>query len=151
VLGERLSQLGLALPATQPALASYVPARRTGNLLLLSGHISRVDGVVARGIVGDDIDVATAAQMARDIALDLIASAAAAVGSVDALVGVVRITGYVRSAPGFDRQATVINGASDLLVELFGEAGRHARSAVGVSELPLGAAVEIEAILEVAG
>ena len=151
MLGERLSQLGLALPATQPALASYVPARRTGNLLLLSGHISRVDGVVARGIVGDDIDVATAAQMARDIALDLLASAAAAVGSVDALVGVVRITGYVRSAPGFDRQATVINGASDLLVELFGEAGRHARSAVGVSELPLGAAVEIEAILEVAG
>ncbi len=151
MLGERLSQLGLALPATQPPLASYVPARRTGNLLLLSGHISRVDGVVARGIVGDDIDVATAAQMARDIALDLIASAAAAVGSVDALVGVVRITGYVRSAPGFDRQATVINGASDLLVELFGEAGRHARSAVGVSELPLGAAVEIEAILEVAG
>jgi enamine deaminase RidA (YjgF/YER057c/UK114 family) len=151
VLGERLSQLGLALPATQPPLASYVPARRTGNLLLLSGHISRVGGVVARGIVGDDIDVATAAQMARDIALDLIASAAAAVGSVDALVGVVRITGYVRSAPGFDRQPTVINGASDLLVELFGEAGRHARSAVGVSELPLGAAVEIEAILEVAG
>ena len=84
------------------------------------------------------------------MALDLLASAAAALGSVDSIVGVVRLTGYVRSAPGFDGQPAVINGASDLFVELFGESGRHARSAVGVSELPLGAALEIEAILEVA-
>ena len=104
-----------------------------------------------RGIVGDDVDAATAAGMARAIALDLLASAAAAMGSVDAIVGVVRLTGYVRSAPGFDGQPAVVNGASDLFVDLFGEAGRHARSAIGVSELPLGAAVEIEAILEVRG
>lgn len=151
-LSERLAALGLSLPPAQPPVASYVPARRHGDLLYLSGHVSRADGAVARGIVGDDVDTAAAAAMARAIALDLLASAAAAMGSVDALVGVVRLTGYVRSAPGFDGQPAVVNGASDLLVDLFGEAtGRHARSAIGVSELPLGAAVEIEAILEVRG
>ena len=134
-LSERLAALGLSLPPAQPPVASYVSARRHGDLLYLSGHVSRRDGAVARGTIGGDIDV--------------LASAAAAMGSVDAVVGVVRLTGYVRSAPGFDGQPAVVNGASDLLVEVLGEAGRHARSAVGVSELPLGAAVEIEAILEV--
>ena len=148
-LSERLAALGLSLPPAQPPVASYVPARRHGDLLYLSGHVSRRDGAVARGTIGGDIDAATAAQLAGAIALDLLASAAAAMGSVDAVVGVVRLTGYVRSAPGFDGQPAVVNGASDLLVEVLGEAGRHARSAVGVSELPLGAAVEIEAILEV--
>ena len=146
-LSERLAALGLSLPPAQPPVASYVSARRHGDLLYLSGHVSRRDGAVARGTIGGDIDAATAAQLARAIALDLLA--AAAMGSVDAVVGVVRLTGYVRSAPGFDGQPAVVNGASDLLVEVLGEAGRHARSAVGVSELPLGAAVEIEAILEV--
>jgi enamine deaminase RidA (YjgF/YER057c/UK114 family) len=150
-LSERLAALGLSLPAAQPPVASYVPARRHGDLLYLSGHVSRAEGGVARGIVGDDVDAAAAAAMARAIALDLLASATAAMGSVDAVVGVVRLTGYVRSAPGFDGQPAVVNGASDLFVELLGEAGRHARSAIGVSELPLGAAVEIEAILEVRG
>jgi enamine deaminase RidA (YjgF/YER057c/UK114 family) len=151
VVSERLAALGLSLPPAQPPVASYVPARRHADLLYLSGHISRADGGVARGIVGDNVDAATAAAMARAIALDLLASAAAAMGSVDAVVGVVRLTGYVRSAPGFDGQPAVVNGASDLFVELLGEAGRHARSAIGVSELPLGAAVEIEAVLEVRG
>jgi enamine deaminase RidA (YjgF/YER057c/UK114 family) len=150
-LSERLAAAGLSLPAAQAPLASYVPARRHGDLLYLSGHVGRADGGVVRGIVGDDIDAITAAQLARAIALDLLASAAAALGSVDAVVGVLRLTGYVRSAPGFDGQPAVVNGASDLFVELLGEAGRHARSAVGVSDLPAGAAVEIEAILEVRG
>ena len=149
-LAERLAAAGLVLPAAQAPLASYVPARRHGDLLYLSGHVSRdAGGGVVSGRVGDDIDVPAAVQLARAITLDLLATAAAALGSVDSITGVVRITGYVRSAPGFDGQPTVINGASDLLVELFGDAGRHARSAIGVSELPLAAAVEIEAIFAV--
>lgn len=150
-LTERLAQLGLTLPPAQAPLASYVPARRAGQLLYLSGHVSRAAEAVVAGVVGDDVDTATAQGLARAIALDLLASATAVLGSADRITGVVRVTGYVRSAPGFDGQPAVINGASDLFVELFGEPGRHARSAVGVNELPLGAAVEIEAIFEVAG
>jgi enamine deaminase RidA (YjgF/YER057c/UK114 family) len=149
MLSERLETLGLTLPAAQPPLASYVAARRSGNLLYLSGHVCRRDGAVVTGVVGDDVDAATATQMARNVALDLLASAAAALGSVDDIAGVVRITGFVRSAAGFSAQPAVVNGASDLFVELFGAPGRHARSAVGVTELPLGAALEIEAIFEV--
>lgn len=148
-LSARLVAAGLALPPAQAPLASYVPARRHGDLLFLSGHVARRDGAVVAGVVGADVDVSTAVQLAREVALDLLASAAAATGSVDAVVGVVRLTAYVRSAPGFDAQPAVVNGASDLLVELLGDDGRHARSAVGVSELPLGAALEIEAILAV--
>jgi len=151
MLSERLATLGLTLPPVGAPLASYVPARRSGRLLYLSGHVSRADGRVVAGVVGADIDAAQAQALARAIALDLLATAAAELGSVDDIAGVVRLTGYVRSAPGFEGQPSVINGASDLFVDVLGEAGRHARSAVGVSELPLGAAVEIEAIFEVAG
>lgn len=151
VLAERLAALGLKLPAVQASLASYLPARRVADLLYLSGHVCRDQGTVVRGIVGADIEVPAATGLARAVALDLLASARAALGTADTIVGVVRITGYVRSAPDFDAQPAVIDGASDLFVELFGDAGRHARSAVGVSQLPLGAAVEIEAIFEVRG
>jgi enamine deaminase RidA (YjgF/YER057c/UK114 family) len=150
-LSDRLRELGLTLPQAQAPLATYVPARRAGQLLFLSGHVARAGGAVVAGVVGDDVDTTAARGLARALALDLLASAAAALGSADAIGGVVRITGYVRSAPGFDGQPAVINGASDLFVELFGERGRHARSAVGVNELPLGAAVEIEAIFEIDG
>jgi enamine deaminase RidA (YjgF/YER057c/UK114 family) len=149
VLSEQLKTLGMTLPAAQVPLASYIPARRSGDLLYLSGHVCRRDGAVTQGVVGGDVDPVDAAHMARDVALDLLASAAAALGSVDRITGVLRITGYVRSARGFTAQPSVLNGASDLFVELFGEHGRHARSAVGVSELPLGAALEIEAIFEI--
>ena len=149
MLSEQLAALGLTLPPAQAPLASYVMARRAADLLHMSGHVCRGDGGVIRGVVGDDIDAARAQQLARAVALDLLASAAAALGSVDRIAGVLRITGFVRSAAGFDGQPAVINGASDLFVELFGERGRHARSAIGVSELPLGAALEIEAIFEV--
>lgn len=151
MLHERLEALGLSLPAAQPPLAAYVPARQSGNLLYLSGHVCRANGTVLTGVVGADIDPASAAKLARDVALDLLASAAAALGSLDRVTGVVRITGFVRSASGFAGQPLVVNGASDLFVEVFGDRGRHARSAVGVSELPLGAALEIEAIFEVDG
>jgi enamine deaminase RidA (YjgF/YER057c/UK114 family) len=150
-LSDRLAALELTLPAANAPLASYVPARRAGSLLFLSGHVARNGGGVVAGVVGGGVDLATARDLARAVALDLLASAAASLGSVDSIAGVVRITGFVRSAPGFGGQPTVINGASDLFVELLGERGRHARSAVGVSELPLGAVLEIEAIFEIAG
>jgi enamine deaminase RidA (YjgF/YER057c/UK114 family) len=148
-LSDRLAALGLTLPAANAPLASYVPARRTGDLLFLSGHVPRNGGGVVAGVVGGGVDLATARDLARAVALDLLASAAASLGSVDRIAGVVRITGFVRSAPGFGGQPAVINGASDLFVDLLGERGRHARSSVGVSELPLGAVLEIEAIFEV--
>jgi enamine deaminase RidA (YjgF/YER057c/UK114 family) len=149
VLSEQLAAWGLTLPPVQAPLASYVPARLAGELLYLSGHVCRRNGEVVRGVVGADVDPSDAQQLARAVALDLLASAAAVLGSVDRIGGVVRVTGFVRSAPGFDGQPAVINGASDLFLELLGEHGRHARSAVGVAELPLGAALEIEAIFEV--
>jgi enamine deaminase RidA (YjgF/YER057c/UK114 family) len=149
VLSDRLAELGLTLPQAHAPLASYIPARRVGDVLYLSGHVCRDSDGVRRGVVGADVDTPTAKQLARNVALDLLASAVAVLGSADRITGVVRITGFVRSAVGYDAQPTVINGASDLFVELFGDRGRHARSAVGVSELPLGAAVEIEAIFEV--
>jgi enamine deaminase RidA (YjgF/YER057c/UK114 family) len=149
VLSAQLAALGITLPQALAPLASYVPARRSGDLLYLSGHVCRDNGEVVRGVVGGDVEPAAAQLLARAVALDLLASAAAALGSVDSIAGVVRITAFVRSAPGFDGQPAVVNGASDLFVELFGERGHHARSAIGVSELPLGAALEIEAIFEV--
>ena len=145
-VSRRLAQLGIRLPEATAPVGSYVPARRSGDLLYVSGYLSRRDGQVVSGRVGADIDVPAARELAREVALGLVATAAAAVGGVDGLNGVVKLTGMVRSAPGFDQQPAVINGASDCLVEIFGEAGRHARSAIGVSELPLGAAIEIEAI-----
>jgi len=146
----RLVELGISLPRATGALGSYVPARRAGQLLHVSGHLGKRDGTVVTGRVGAEITVDTARLLARQVAIDLVATAAEAAGGVDALSGVVKLVGLVRSAPGFDQQPAVINGASDLLVDIFGERGRHARSAVGVSELPLGAAVEIEAIFELA-
>jgi len=104
MLSERLATLGLTLPPVGAPLASYVPARRSGRLLYLSGHVSRTDGRVVAGVVGADIDAATAHGLARAVALDLLATAAAALGSVDDIAGVVRLTGYVRSAPGFEGQ-----------------------------------------------
>ncbi len=145
---ERLAELGLALPPPTTPVGSYVPARRAGNLLHLSGHLAKREGRVVSGRVGGDIELETARELARQVALDLVATAAEAAGGVDRLAGVVRLLGLVRSAPGFDQQPAVMNGASDLLVEIFGEAGRHARSAIGVSELPMGAALEVEAVFE---
>ncbi len=145
-VSERLSALGISLPPPTSPVGSYRGARRHGDLLHLSGHIARRDGEVVTGRVGEEVSAEAARQLAREIAIALLATAAAEAGGVDRLGGVVKVNAFVRSAPGFTEQPQVANGASDLFVEVFGDEGRHARSAIGVSELPLGTCVEIEAI-----
>jgi enamine deaminase RidA (YjgF/YER057c/UK114 family) len=145
----RLGQLGVALPQVVAPLASYVPAVRTGNLVYTSGQLPIEGGKLAgTGKVGGEISLEEGKALARICALN----ALAAVGSVvdlDAVARVVKVVGFVASAPGFNGQPSVVNGASDLLAEVFGDNGVHARSAVGVSELPLDAPVEVELIVEV--
>jgi enamine deaminase RidA (YjgF/YER057c/UK114 family) len=128
----------------------YLPAVRTGSLVFTAGQVPLVDGtVVATGKVGAGIDAETARQLARTCALNALAAVDALVG-LDSVTRVVKVVGFVASAPGFTGQPAVVDGASDLLGEVFGEAGAHARSAVGVAELPLGAPVEVELVVEVA-
>lgn len=148
---DRLAELHIVIPDTAAPVANYVTARRMGNLLFLSGHLGKRDGAVVAGRVGDNVDADTAYDLARRAAIDLLGTARAALGGLDS-VAVVKLTGFVHSAATFTEQSAVINGASDLLVAVFGpERGRHARSAIGVAQLPLGAAVELEAIFEVVG
>ncbi|MEO8816049.1 MAG: RidA family protein [Mycobacterium sp.] len=145
----RLTELGVVLPRTAAPLASYVPAVRTGNLVYTSGQLPMQDGKLPRaGKVGAEVSPEDGAALARACALNALAAVDALVG-LDAVTRVVKMVGFVSSAPGFNGQPAVINGASDLLGEVFGEAGAHARSAVGVSELPLNSPVEVELILEV--
>ena len=147
----RLKELGITLPTPPKPVANYVPGVRVGNLLFLSGHgPMRPEGKPsARGKVGRDLTTEDAAKIAREVGLNLLASAQALLGSLDRVKRVVKVLGMVNSAEGFGDQPKVINGFSDLMVEVLGEAGRHARSAVGMAELPMGIPVEIEMILEV--
>jgi len=146
---QRLRELGLTLPEVVAPLASYVPAVRTGNLVYTSGQLPVEAGKIAgTGKVGAEVTPEEARAMARICALNALAAVHALVG-VDAVTRVVKVVGFVASAEGFTGQPGVVNGASDLLAEVFGDAGAHARSAVGVAELPLGAPVEIEMIVEV--
>jgi enamine deaminase RidA (YjgF/YER057c/UK114 family) len=146
---DRLAELGLDLPAPAAAAGSYLPTIQTGSLLFTSGQLPFVDGKLpATGRVGAEVSAEDAKGYARLAALNVLAAAHAAVG-LDNIVRVVKVVGFVASAPGFTAQPGVINGASDLFVEVLGEIGRHARSAVGVAELPLGTPVEVEAIFEV--
>jgi enamine deaminase RidA (YjgF/YER057c/UK114 family) len=146
---ERLAELGLDLPAVVAPLAAYVPAVRTGDLVYTSGQLPMVDGeLAASGKVGAGISPDAAKGLARLCALNALAAVDALTG-LDSVVRVVKVVGFVASADGFTGQPGVVNGASELLGEVFGEAGRHARSAVGVAELPLGAPVEVELIVEV--
>ena len=148
---ERLAELGIVIPESTPPVANYVTARRSGNLLFLAGHLGKRDGSVVTGRLGDDVDTNTGYDLARNAAIDLLGTARASLGTLDT-VAVVKLTGFVQSASTFTEQPAVINGASDLLVAVLGqERGRHARSAIGVAQLPLGAAVEVEAIFEVVG
>jgi enamine deaminase RidA (YjgF/YER057c/UK114 family) len=147
---ERLAGLGLTLPPVTAPLAAYVPAVRTGAYVYVSGQVPVVDGkLAAAGKVGTEVSAADAAGLARTCALNALAAAAAAAGGLDRIRRIVKVTGFVASAPGFNGQPLVVNGASELLIEVFGEEGRHARSAVGVVELPLNAPVEVELIAEV--
>jgi len=145
----RLGQLGVVLPDVAAPLASYVPAVRTGNLVYTSGQLPVEAGKLARtGKVGAEISPEQGKALARICALNALAAVDSLVG-VDAVTRVVKVVGFVASAPGFHGQPNVVNGASDLLAQVFGDQGAHARSAVGVAELPLNAPVEVELIVEV--
>jgi enamine deaminase RidA (YjgF/YER057c/UK114 family) len=146
---ERLAELGLELPAVTPPVAAYLPAVQTGNHVYVSGQVPVVDGkLLSAGKVGAEVNSEEAKQLARRCALNALAAVDALVG-LERVVRVVKVVGFVASASGFTGQPGVINGASELFGEVFGPAGQHARSAVGVAELPLGAPVEVEAIFEV--
>jgi enamine deaminase RidA (YjgF/YER057c/UK114 family) len=146
---RRLAELGLELPAVAAPLAAYVPAVRSGHLVYTAGQLPTVDGALAgTGKVGADVTTEQAAELARTCALNALAAVHALVG-LDAVTRVVKVVGYVASAPEFTGQPAVVNGASELLAEVFGAAGAHARSSVGVAALPLDAPVEVELIVEV--
>lgn len=149
---ERLTRLGIELPPVPPPVANFIRARQVGDLLFLSGHGPiRPDGSRVVGKVGTDLSIDEGRAAARLTGLNLLATARAHLGSLDRVRAVVKVLGMVNSGPGFDRQPEVVDGFSDLMVEVFGEDGRHARSAVGMAELPFGIPVEIEMIIEVVG
>ena len=147
---ERLAALGLTLPPVTAPVAAYVPAVQTGSYIYVSGQVPVADGkVAATGKVGAEVSTEDAAGLARVCALNALAAAANVAGGLDNIGRIVKVVGFVASAPGFNGQPQVINGASELLIEVLGEDGRHARSAVGVAELPLNVPVEVELIAEV--
>jgi enamine deaminase RidA (YjgF/YER057c/UK114 family) len=145
----RLAELGIELPAVVKPVAAYIPAVRTGNLVYTAGQLPMQDGALpVTGKVGAEVSAEDAKALARICALNALAAVASVVG-IDEVTRVVKVVGFVASAPGFSGQPGVVNGASELFGEVFGEAGAHARSAVGVFELPLNAPVEVELIVEV--
>jgi enamine deaminase RidA (YjgF/YER057c/UK114 family) len=147
---ERLAELGLTVPAVAAPLAAYVPAVRDGELVWTSGQLPFVDGtLVATGKVGAEIEPDAAADLARICALNAIAAIKSEIGDLDLIERVVKVVGYVASDPSFTGQPGVINGASNLIGEVFGDAGKHARAAVGVCVLPLDAPVEVEVVVRV--
>jgi enamine deaminase RidA (YjgF/YER057c/UK114 family) len=148
-IDDRLKELGITLPAPRAPLANYVPARRVGNLVYTAGQISGTAEREFKGKLGQDVSIEEGREAARLSALNCLAALLTVVDSLDAVKQLVRVGGFVNSAAGFDQQAAVMNGASDTFVQIFGDAGRHARTAVGVNELPLGFAVEVELIVEV--
>jgi enamine deaminase RidA (YjgF/YER057c/UK114 family) len=146
---ERLTELGIELPEVAKPVAAYVPAVRSGSFVYTSGQLPFVSGsLAATGKVGAELSPEEAKRQARTCALNALAAVHELVG-IDAVVKIVKVVGFVASAEGFTGQPAVVNGASELLGEIFGDAGRHARSAVGVAELPLSAPVEVELIVEV--
>jgi enamine deaminase RidA (YjgF/YER057c/UK114 family) len=149
VIEERLAELGIELPPAPPPVASYVPVKVVGDLAWVAGQVPMKDGAVTvSGSVGSDVTIEEANAGARRCAIQALSALRAALGSLDRVTGVVKVDVFVASAQGFTDQPTVANGASDLLVEVFGDEGRHARAAVGVPELPLGAAVEVALLVQ---
>ncbi|QPF73338.1 RidA family protein [Roseateles sp. DAIF2] len=146
---DRLNQLGITLPPVAVPVAAYVPFVRSGNLVFLSGHIAKKDGKPWVGQLGRDIDTATGKAAARAIAIDLMGTLQAAVGDLGKITRIVKLMSLVNSTPDFTEQHLVTNGASELFAEVFGEAGAHARSAFGVAQVPMGACVEIDLVVEV--
>ena len=148
-ISQRLQDLGISLPPVAVPAAAYVPFVRTGNLVFLSGHIAKKDGKPWVGQLGRDMDTATGREAARAIAIDLMGTLQAAVGDLSKVRRIVKVMSLVNSTPDFTEQHLVTNGCSELLGQVFGDAGKHARSAFGVAQIPLGACVEIELIAEV--
>ena len=149
-VNDRLESLGITLPPVAVPAAAYVPYVRTGQLVFVSGHIAKRDGKPWVGQLGRDMDTATGKQAARAIAIDLMGTLQAAVGDLENIVRIVKVMSLVNSTPEFTEQHLVTNGCSELLAEVFGDRGAHARSAFGVAQIPLGACVEIELVAEVA-
>ena len=147
---QRLQELGLTLPATPRPMANYVPAVATGKLVFSSGQTPTVDGkLTIQGKLGDSVTIEQGQQAARVALLNCLAGVRSVIGSLDEIVRIVKLNGYVASAEGVGAQPQVVNGASLLLEEIFGEAGKHARASLGMAELPGGAPVELELIVEV--
>jgi enamine deaminase RidA (YjgF/YER057c/UK114 family) len=146
---ERLEALKIILPEVEPPVAAFVPVVRTGNLLFVSGHIAKKDGKPWTGKLGENLVTAQGKVAARGIAIELLATMHAALGDLNKITRIVKLLVLVNSAPDFTEQHLVANGASELVVELFGGKGAHARSAFGVAQIPLGACVEIELVAEV--
>ncbi|MGQ3674072.1 RidA family protein [Xanthobacter sp. TB0139] len=149
---NRLAELGVTLPTPVPPVANYLPVIRSGNLLFISGQLplDASGTLVASGHLGANVDVATGQTAARMCAINILAQIRAEIGDLDKVVRIVKLGAFVSSTPDFTDQPKVVNGASDFMVEALGDKGRHSRSAVGVPALPLNAAVEIDAIVEVA-
>lgn len=146
---EKLKELGITIPEPAKPVAAYVPAVVSGNLVYTAGQIPLKDGQLAfKGKVGQDLTLEQGYEAAKVCTLNCLAAIKGVLGSLDRVKRIVKVTGFVNSAPGFTDQPKVVNGASELLVQVFGEQGKHARSAVGVAELPLNAAVEVEMIVE---
>ncbi|WP_416797901.1 RidA family protein [Ciceribacter azotifigens] len=149
-IDNRLEAMGIRLPVAAAPAANYVPYVISGNLLYLSGQLPMEDGKIAMtGLVGSDVDLAAAQRAAELCAINILAQAKAALGDLGRIARVIKLNGFVASAPGFTEQHLVINGASNLIANVLGDAGKHARAAVGMAALPLNAAVEIDAILEI--
>ena len=147
---NKLNSLGIQLPETPKPLAAYLPAKQTGNLVFTAGQLPMVDGnLIATGLLGKDIEVEAAKAAAKICVINALSAVKGVIGDLDKIKQVVRVVGYVASMPDFTQQPAIVNGASELLLEVFGETGRHARSAIGVAVLPLNAAVEIELTVEV--
>ena len=147
---ERLLEISLVIPDLSPPLAAYIPAKQTGNLVFTAGQLPMVNGeLISKGLLGQDVEIDEANKAARICTLNALAAIKGVIGDLDRIKQIVRVVGYVASVPTFTQQPAVVNGASELLLEIFGENGKHARSAVGMAVLPLNASVEIELTVEV--
>jgi len=149
-INKKLNSMGLIIPDLVPPIAAYVSAKKVGNLVFTAGQLPMVNGeLTSKGLLGQDVEIDEAKKAARICALNALAAIKGVVGDLDRIKQIVRVVGYVASVPTFTQQPAVVNGASELLLEIFGENGKHARSAVGMAVLPLNASVEIELTVEV--
>ena len=150
MIEQKLKELNLELPDAPKPVAAYIPAKQTGNLVFTAGQLPMVNGeLISKGLLGQDVEIDEASKAARICTLNALAAIKGVIGDLDRIKQIVRVVGYVASVPTFTQQPAVVNGASELLLDIFGENGKHARSAVGMAVLPLNASVEIELTVEV--